>query len=97
MINPYNVPKKIKGRSLDHLHIRASTPFQQAVKELAKIESEKTGKKISQSVIVVDLSTRNGDYFAAQRSWLRQRTIQLNREQQHDHKAVQTNQGIEGN
>lgn len=69
-------------------NLRATTQrqpetFLQAVRELAVEESDRTGEKISDAIVIRTLAQASGQFYTEQRRRLRSRVLQLNKENQH--------------
>ena len=68
---------------------RKDEAFIQAVSELAKAETERTGDKVSDAVVIRTLAVKSGGFYTAKRKHLARRIKQLNMEEK-------TNGGSEG-
>lgn len=87
-VNPWRVPGKKKGESLENYTFRMDPLFKQAIQELAQAETGLYGVKISLPTVISNLTTRNGNYFVEKRATLNKRYKQLNREKQANERTV---------
>ncbi len=76
----WSLPVKISGKSRKRWHVLTDDTYQMALDQLAKNESKRLGVKVSQSTLIVDLTTRDANFFRTKRTELREIIEQLNKE-----------------
>ena len=77
----WRIKKKNSGTCLVQVSDKRDPLLQEALRELARRETEVTGRRISVSTILSNLATRNGAFAVSKRAELH---IQLKKEQKHD-------------
>lgn len=79
----WRISKKGTGRKQVRYSDRYHPALRAALQTLADRETQRTGKKISISTVIANLTTRNGSFAIEKRKELRQILIQLKEESTH--------------